>query len=219
METIERPRSEDLVPHEKAKHTSVDIIGAGAIGSNVAFALSKMGVGWIRVFDDDVVGAENLEPQVYHDIDIGQRKVDALSGHLLLETYYTGVPARVGPDGYDPRWLVVSGVDSMSSRQGIANCLFDDATHWGHYIDGRMGGNIIEVYHVTPETLRGYYREAITHAEVMELPCSATAVAYNGLMCATYIARMVAAILKDEPVPYYLKIDLLAWAHVVRLQQ
>jgi molybdopterin/thiamine biosynthesis adenylyltransferase len=211
---IQRARSADLVDHDKAKDTSVAVIGLGAIGSNVVYVLSKMGIGHIFAYDDDKVEEVNIEPQVYNVSDVGKMKAFALHSYVVDPMRYYPLDIRwessASPEA--PNSIVVAGVDSMESRHTIATSLIK-SQGWTHYIDGRMGGNIIEMYHVTPERIRDYYKEGIVGVEPMELPCSATAVAYNGLMCATYIARMVAAIINGQPLPEYVKIDLLGWSH------
>jgi len=217
-----RSRSADLVDHQQLKHTHVAIIGLGAIGSNVAYVLSKMGVGYIWGYDADVVGEENIEPQVYRGPDVGKGKAAALGWYLTPPSEYYVIPEWWEKDTVvpAPNTIVIGAVDSMESRQDIVASLIKGpgANRWTHYIDGRMGGNIIQVYHATPETIRDYYQESVAGVTPMELLCSETAIAYNGLMCATYIARMVASILNGQPYPEYIKVDLLAWSHEVDLQ-
>jgi molybdopterin/thiamine biosynthesis adenylyltransferase len=65
------------------KKAHVLVLGAGGIGSHVAWALAAMGVAEMTVLDCDVVEASNLNRQLlYTEKDIGQFKVDALADHL-----------------------------------------------------------------------------------------------------------------------------------------
>lgn len=207
---IRRARSEDLVPHELAAETAVSIVGLGAIGSNAAYLLSKMGIGKIVGYDDDEVEDLNIEPQIYNLESCGFPKVAAVAGFLQDDTYYWPHAERWTSETNVLSPIVISGVDSMGSRREIATSL-RNSKNWTHYIDGRMGGNLVEVYHVVPETLRGYWKYNVVAVEPMNIPCSRRAVAYNGMVCASIISRMVAAILNNEPVPDYIKLDLLAW--------
>ena len=62
---------------------TVLILGAGAIGSHVAWMLSTYGIGRLVILDDDDVETSNLNRQLLYTMDdIGRRKVEALSDHL-----------------------------------------------------------------------------------------------------------------------------------------
>lgn len=62
---------------------TVLILGAGAIGSHVAWMLSAYGIGRLVILDDDDVENSNLNRQLLYTMDdIGRRKVEALSDHL-----------------------------------------------------------------------------------------------------------------------------------------
>lgn len=64
------------------KTSTVLIVGAGGLGSNVAMSLTRMGVGTIRIVDDDVVRWSNLHRQGYAEVDVDAAKVIALAKHL-----------------------------------------------------------------------------------------------------------------------------------------
>ncbi len=65
------------------KASNVLVAGAGALGCAVLTYLVAAGVGTVRVVDGDVVDNTNLNRQVlYGDIDVGQKKVDAVSNRL-----------------------------------------------------------------------------------------------------------------------------------------
>ncbi|NIQ88617.1 MAG: hypothetical protein GWN93_05875 [Deltaproteobacteria bacterium] len=219
---MSRIRSTDLADHNALAKTEVCIIGAGAIGSNVAYLLGKLGVGRLVIFDDDVVAEENLEPQFYGGLDVGERKVDAIADTVMTtvpDVRITAIPTRFEADQVIDMPVLVSGVDSIESRKEIARALMDQKDHWRYYIDGRMGGNILELYFVTPDRIRNYWFKLL-EARPLEIPCSARATSYNGMMIASYIARYVAAISKEQPLPEYLHIDLLGWSFEKgRLQQ
>ena len=54
---------------------TVAVVGAGGIGSPVVLALAAAGIGTLRVIDDDVVEASNLQRQVMHRLgDVGAPK-------------------------------------------------------------------------------------------------------------------------------------------------
>ena len=64
---------------EKQKHLSagrVAIAGLGGLGSNVAYALARIGVGHLHLIDFDVVDITNLNRQQYFMEHIGMYKTD-----------------------------------------------------------------------------------------------------------------------------------------------
>jgi len=63
------------------KHT-VGIAGAGGLGSNVAMALTRVGIGKLIIADFDVVSDSNLNRQFYFSDQIGRVKVEALKENL-----------------------------------------------------------------------------------------------------------------------------------------
>ena len=68
---------------ERLAHARVGIAGAGGMGSHVAAALVRSGVGSVVVADFDRVDGSNLFRQCYLPSDVGRPKVEALRDHLL----------------------------------------------------------------------------------------------------------------------------------------
>jgi sulfur carrier protein ThiS adenylyltransferase len=68
--------------HEKIKNSCVGIAGAGGLGSNIAIALTRIGVGKLIVADFDLVEPSNLNRQQYFIDQIGLPKVQALTENL-----------------------------------------------------------------------------------------------------------------------------------------
>lgn len=62
---------------------SIFIAGAGGLGSNVAFMLTRAGIGQLTIADFDTVSQENLNRQQYFIKQIGEIKVIALKENLL----------------------------------------------------------------------------------------------------------------------------------------
>jgi sulfur carrier protein ThiS adenylyltransferase len=65
------------------RRSSVGIAGAGGLGSNVAVALARAGVGRLVIADCDRVEPSNLNRQQYFVGQVGERKVAALRENLL----------------------------------------------------------------------------------------------------------------------------------------
>ena len=67
---------------EKLSAGRVAIAGLGGLGSNVAYALARIGVGHLRLIDFDVVDITNLNRQQYFMEHIGMPKTEALESLL-----------------------------------------------------------------------------------------------------------------------------------------
>ena len=67
---------------EKIKKARIGIAGAGGLGSAVAVALARIGIGQLNIADFDVVEPSNLNRQQYFIDQIGQAKVEALRDTL-----------------------------------------------------------------------------------------------------------------------------------------
>lgn len=68
--------------HEKTKGATVGIAGLGGLGSAVAVALARIGVGRLILADFDVVEPSNLNRQQYFIDQIGMTKTEALEANL-----------------------------------------------------------------------------------------------------------------------------------------
>lgn len=68
--------------HEKVRRATVGIAGLGGLGSSVAVALARIGIGALILADFDVVEPSNLNRQQYFLDQIGLPKTKALSDTL-----------------------------------------------------------------------------------------------------------------------------------------
>jgi len=68
--------------HQEVKRSIVAIAGLGGLGSAVAIALARIGVGTLILIDFDVVEPSNLNRQQYFLHQIGMPKVEALQENI-----------------------------------------------------------------------------------------------------------------------------------------
>ncbi len=64
--------------HQRIKNSTVGIAGLGGLGSSIAIALARVGVGTLILADFDIVEPSNLNRQQYFIHQIGMSKVEAL---------------------------------------------------------------------------------------------------------------------------------------------
>ena len=109
---------------ERLARSSVLLVGAGGLGSPVAYQLAAAGVGRIGLCDMDRVDVSNLQRQVLHTtFDAGRLKVEsaadklrALNPNVVVETHPVAITRENAMDlisGYD---LVMAGADNFATR-------------------------------------------------------------------------------------------------------
>ena len=82
--------------HRQLKKARVGIAGVGGLGSTVAVALARVGIGELIIADFDLVEPSNLNRQQYFVDQLGEYKVDALSATLRrINPYVNVTPHRV----------------------------------------------------------------------------------------------------------------------------
>jgi len=69
--------------HERFSSATVAVCGLGGLGSNIAIALARAGIGKMILIDFDRVDITNLHRQQYRADQIGNYKTEALAENLL----------------------------------------------------------------------------------------------------------------------------------------
>ena len=78
---------------EKFSSATVAVCGLGGLGSNIAIALARAGIGKLILIDFDRVDITNLHRQQYKANQIGLHKADALAENLIEIVPYTEITA------------------------------------------------------------------------------------------------------------------------------
>lgn len=198
-------RHSDLVSLEEL-NVPILVIGAGGIGGWTALCLSKMGCQNLTLIDKDTVGEENVGNQIYSSRTIGVNKTVAW-GQLTESLRDMDVVLHHGEFTnllLLEKAFVISAVDNMETRRAA----FESLTEGQIFIDGRMAGNALEVYTVTPERREQYVKTLFTDEEGVELPCTARTIIYNCFIISGLIADAVVRTIKKDPVPFVVEIDL-----------
>ena len=92
MDALIRRHGTDL--HERFSSATVAICGLGGLGSNIAVALARTGIGKLLLIDFDRVDITNLHRQQYKANQIGMDKTDALSENLKEIAPYIGIESH-----------------------------------------------------------------------------------------------------------------------------
>jgi adenylyltransferase/sulfurtransferase len=122
-----------LEGQRKLKSASVLIIGAGGLGSPLAFYLTAAGVGRIGIVDFDVVDLSNLQRQILHTTkDVGRsklesarEKLESLNPNVKIETYEMRLTSENALDLIKEYDIVVDGTDNFPTRYLVNDaCVF-----------------------------------------------------------------------------------------------
>lgn len=113
------------VGQQKLLNSKVLIIGAGGLGSPVAFYLAAAGVGTLGIMDADEVDLSNLQRQIlHHSQDVGKPKVNSakdkisvLNPDVTVITYRERLSRANALDIIKDYQLVVDATDNFITRQ------------------------------------------------------------------------------------------------------
>jgi adenylyltransferase/sulfurtransferase len=108
----------------KLKAAKVLCIGAGGLGSPLAFYLTAAGVGTLGIVDFDFVDCTNLQRQIIHTTaDVGRKKLDsaadklhALNPFLNLRTFDMKLTSANALDLFREFDIVADGTDNFPTR-------------------------------------------------------------------------------------------------------
>ena len=124
----------------KLLKAKVLVIGAGGLGSPVAFYLAAAGIGTIGLMDGDKVDLSNLQRQILHTTDsIGVDKVTSAEQRLLeldpdlkLNLYPFRLTADNAPEILAPYDFVIDATDNFDSKFLISSACHNAAKAWSH---------------------------------------------------------------------------------------
>lgn len=114
--------------YKALKKGRVAIAGLGGLGSNVALSLARVGVGYIKIIDFDVVEPSNLNRQQYFVSHIGMKKTEALKSLLKQVNPFINLDAvdiKVTPNNIEELFkdvdIVVECFDNPVNKSMIVN--------------------------------------------------------------------------------------------------
>lgn len=133
-------------------NTKINIIGAGATGSWVAFSLAKMGLSNLHIYDFDEVGMHNLPNQMFGVRDIDRNKALSIRNIIKLFTGFTVNARNEKVDGSVPmQGIVFMLTDTMKSRKDIYNRAIKNNPSIDLLIETRMDLRGGRIYVVDPK--------------------------------------------------------------------
>jgi molybdopterin-synthase adenylyltransferase len=148
----------------------VAVVGCGALGSFLAGALARAGIGWMRIVDRDYVELSNLQRQwLFDECDVEQglpksiaasRKIAAINSGVTVEPAVADLTASNVEDLLGDVSLILDGTDNFETRYLINDFAVSRKLPW---IYGAAVGSYGITMTVVPEhtaCLRCIYPDA-----------------------------------------------------------
>ena len=191
---VDRTRHQDIF---YAGNLGVTLIGLGGIGAITALTLGKMGVRQIAAVDDDTISSENIATQLHSQNHIGWPKATAF--RETFSSFVDDVPLDSMIDRVNILYpwkdlaneIIISAVDSISSRKEIWAAIMDRPWYW--YIDARMAAESLLVYTVDAKDWYWYANMLFEQDDslIEDLPCTSKATIFCGMGAACVIGSLV----------------------------
>ena len=116
-----------LEGQKKLKSSRVSIIGVGGLGCFSSIQLASMGVGYIRLIDQDVVDITNLHRQILYDtqslgypkVEMTQKRLEALNPNVKVEPLTLTVNEETADEAVSDVDVVIDGLDHLAPRYAI----------------------------------------------------------------------------------------------------
>jgi len=203
-------RQRDIVPIDRIAACKATVIGAGAIGRQVALQLAAMGIPWLQLVDFDTVEISNLASQGYLEDDLGRPKVQAtadlsqqinhhLEVHEVTDRFKRGM--AVGN-------IVFCCVDKIDIRRLIWDAIKDKV---GFFCDGRMSAEVLRVLTACDSESRKHYLTTLFNAdEAFVGSCTAKTTIYCANIAAGLMTAQFTKYLRDLPIDCDIQFNLLA---------
>ena len=188
--------------HKRFSSATVAVCGLGGLGSNIAIALARAGIGKLILIDFDRVDITNLHRQQYKANQIGLYKADALAENLLEIAPYTEiktVTAKITEENFADILkgadVVCEAFDNAEAKAMLVNCVLEQLPECYLVAASGMAGMD------TPNTIRTrkiMKRFYLCGDETNDVADTIGLVAPRVMLCATHQAHTVLRILAGE---------------------
>ena len=188
--------------HKRFSSATVVICGLGGLGSNIAIALARAGIGKLVLIDFDKVDIMNLHRQQYKASQIGRYKTDALAENLFEIAPYTGIKtitARLSEDNLTTLLkdadIVCEAFDDAEAKAMLVNGVLEQLP--GCFLVAASGMAGMD----TPNTIKTRKigkRFYLCGDEVSDVAGAIGLVAPRVMLCAAHQAQTVLRILAGE---------------------
>ena len=181
---------------------TVAICGLGGLGSNIAFALARAGVGKLILIDFDSIDITNLHRQQYKTNQIGTSKTDALKENLLeiapyvtIETHSVRISENNAEALLEKADIICEAFDDAESKAMLVNIVTEKMPEKYLVAASGMAGmgsaNTIQTRRIS----KRFYLCGDGASDVSE---AGSLVASRVMLCAAHQAHTVLRILTEQ---------------------
>ena len=193
-------RFSSAIWYEAIQKKIIILAGVGGIGSYVGFLLARMKPAALFIYDPDIVETVNMSGQLYSREDVGNSKVNALSGMISKYCDYNSVFAV--PERFDESNgasdIMICGFDNMAARKIFFNKWLDHVRSKSEaeranclYIDGRLAAEEFQVLCIKGDDEFNIYRYEKEFL-FSDIEADATICSYKQT---TFMANMIASVM------------------------
>ena len=188
--------------YERFSSATVAICGLGGLGSNIAIALARAGIGKLLLIDFDHVEITNLHRQQYKANQIGLYKAYALAENLLEIAPYTeiqAVTAKITEENFtdilQDADIVCEAFDNAESKAMLVNGVLEQLPQCYLVAASGMAGMDTPNTVKTRKIMKRFY---LCGDEVSDVSDTIGLVAPRVMLCAAHQAHTVLRILAGE---------------------
>lgn len=187
---------------DRLSKASVAVCGLGGLGSNIAAALARAGVGRLHIIDFDTVDISNLNRQMYFMDQLGIPKTEALYDTLMRIAPYCDIRKdciRLTEDNISDLLadedIIVEAFDKADQKAMLVNCVLekmpDKYLVSGSGMAGLAPSNMIRTKRMTD-------RFYLCGDGVSDIADGMGLVSSRVLVCAAHQAHAVIRIIAEE---------------------
>ena len=198
-QTLEARHGKEL--QEKFSGATVAICGLGGLGSNIAVALARAGIGKLILIDFDRVDISNLHRQQYKAVQVGRCKTEALAENLreispygLFQTYTIKITEENLQELLKEADIICEALDDAEEKAMLVNGVLEKLPEKYLVAASGMAGlgpaNDIR----TRRVMKRFY---LCGDEVSEVRGELGLISSRVMLCAAHQAHTVLRILAD----------------------
>ena len=188
--------------HKRFSSATVAICGLGGLGSNIAIALARAGIGKLLLIDFDRVDITNLHRQQYKANQIGLYKADALAENLSEIAPYTEIQTvteKITEENFidilKDADIVCEAFDNAESKAMLVNGVLEQLPDCYLVAASGMAGMDTPNTIKTRKIMKRFY---LCGDEVSDVADTIGLVAPRVMLCAAHQAHTVLRILAGE---------------------
>lgn len=187
---------------EKFAAATVAVCGLGGLGSNIAIALARAGIGKLLLFDFDRVDLTNLQRQQYKPSQIGEYKTDAIAENLREIAPYTELQTKTVrlneeniPTLLKDAEIICEAFDNPEAKAELVNTALSEFPQ--KYLVAASGMAGIEDANLI-RTRRVSRRFFLCGDEISDVKAGLSIFSSRVMLCAAHQAHIILRILSGE---------------------